>query len=143
MKYGGVNGARRCRTGASQRGRRRAVNSSVESPRAASDVVSTERLVTPATACDVPETRAAAPAGGGRRAARARRAVAEPGARAGRGPRGRALRARARGPAPRLPPDPPLPRPGGRRRPPPPAALLRPALLQPLPLQPPLRARYV
>lgn len=116
---------------------------SVESPRAASDVVSTERLVTPATACDVPETRAAAPAGGGRRAARARRVVAEPSERPGRGPRGRALRARARGPAPRQPQDLPLPRPGGRRRPPPPAALLRPALLQPLPLQPPLRARYV
>lgn len=91
---------------------------SVERPHAASDVVSAERPERAARAsarlvtCDVPETRPAAAAGGGRRALRLRRPAARPGASPGRGPRRRGLCAgrltgAAAGGGPRLP----LPRP--------------------------------
>lgn len=97
-------------------------------------------------ACDVPETRAAAAAGRRGCHCGAGRPAACAGARAGRGPGRRRLRAclaaspsTASGGAARLP----LPRPDGRDGAPQAACLLGPALLQPLPLEPTLQARYV
>lgn len=105
------------------------------------------RLVTPvaAAACDVQETGAAAAAGGRGRRRRLRRTGAAPGTGSGRGRRQHRVRA-----GPRRRPAPagrqsrlPLPRPPRAGRAAKASAVHRPALLQPLPLEPPLQTRYV
>lgn len=101
------------------------------------------RVVTAAAACDVPEASAAAAAGGRGRAGGPWRAAAGAGAGAGRGRRGLRAQRRARAAAPGRRARLPLARPEGRDWTPPDAPLQGPALLQPLPLEPPVRARYV
>lgn len=129
---------------------------SVEWPHAASDVVSSAcvcrvartaaRLVTAAAACDVPETRAAAAAGGGRRASPGGRSAAVPRPGSGRGRCWHGVRA---GRSRRLPvttcghPHLQVSRAARYHRAKAPAPLYRPALLQPVPLEPSLQARYV
>lgn len=131
-------------------------SASVERPQAASDVVpsarecrvarTAARLVTPSAACDVPETRAAAAACRCRGAHVARRPAAAAGPRAGRGCR----RSRVRAGRPRRPTTAPrraarlsLRRPARPHRAASSPALLRAAVLQPLPLEQALQARYV